>query len=156
VIHVTDGESTDGNPEDAANLYRTLGTQDGDALLFNCHLSKLQAMGVLFPLSEAELPADPYAHLLFRMSSVLPESLRRGAEIRQINCSPGAHGMAFNADGAAMIALIQAGTVPEKIDAPAFTADEQADQGIGGFEQVEDAPVGYEGEDSEQRPDHLV
>ena len=40
----------------------------------------------------------------------------RGAEVRQNDLPPGTAGMAFNADSAAMIALIQSGTVPVKID----------------------------------------
>jgi hypothetical protein len=112
VIHITDGESNDGDPEPAAIELRKLQTQDGELLLFNCHLSKLQGIGVLFPVSEAELPADPSAHLLFRMSSPVPEILRNAAEVRRIQCTAGARGMAFNADGTQMVSLIQVGTLP--------------------------------------------
>jgi hypothetical protein len=120
VIHITDGEPTDGDPsrpfetvEHEAEALRSLETNDGALLLFNCHLSKSPVAGVLFPVSEDELAADPYAHLLFRMSSSVPEMLRKAAEIRQLSCPPGARGMAFNADGAQMLALIQTGTPVE-------------------------------------------
>jgi TIR domain len=112
VIHVTDGESTDGDPEAAAAALRALRTQDGEVLLFNCYLSNRPGAGVLFPVSEAELPSDGYAHMLFRMSSVLPESVRHSAEARQIVSPSGARGMSFNADSRAMLMLIQTGTAP--------------------------------------------
>jgi hypothetical protein len=115
VVHITDGEANDGDPEPAATSLRSLSTQDGTLLLFNCHLSKLEGMGVLFPVSEADLPADEYAHLLFRMTSPLPDALRRAAEVKQLPCPPGARGMAFNADSVQMLMLIQAGTPVELI-----------------------------------------
>src|SRR5438477_89770 len=56
VIHLTDGESSDGNPEEAANGLKSLFTGDGNLLLFNCHLSDSTAVPVLFPSSEDQLP----------------------------------------------------------------------------------------------------
>ena len=37
VIHITDGETTDGDPEPIANSLRKVGTRDGKLLLFNRH-----------------------------------------------------------------------------------------------------------------------
>jgi hypothetical protein len=114
IIHITDGESTDGDPEPNSVALRSISTlEGGEALFFNCHLSELQKGGVLFPVSEADLPADPFAHLLFRMSSVLPDPLRMGAEVRHFDCNPGARGMAFNADSTQMVMLIETGTIIE-------------------------------------------
>ena len=39
VINITDGESTDGDPLEDAQVLRELSTQDGNVLLFNCHIS---------------------------------------------------------------------------------------------------------------------
>lgn len=115
IIHLTDGESTDGNPEDAAEALKTLSTQDGNLLLFNCHLSSSDSEAVLFPANEYDLPNDDvardFSRLLFRMSSPLPEKMRRIAEAKSIKTLPGARGMAFNADGVKMLQLIQVGTV---------------------------------------------
>jgi hypothetical protein len=110
VFNLTDGESTDGNPEPAAQQLQSLATQDGNLLLFNCHLSSSTAEPVLLPASEAQLP-DEYARMLFRMSSPLPESLRQIAEAKMIPAAPGARAMAFNADGTRMLLLISVGTV---------------------------------------------
>ena len=39
VVHITDGESQDGDPMPYAESVRQLATSDGNVLLFNCHLS---------------------------------------------------------------------------------------------------------------------
>jgi hypothetical protein len=110
VINLTDGESTDGNPEPMAERVRSLATQDGNLLLFNCHLSTSTANPVLLPASEADLP-DDYGKMLFRMSSELPEKLRQMAEVKNLPAQIGSRGMAFNADGTRMLQLIGVGTV---------------------------------------------
>ena len=52
VIHITDGESTDGDPSAlAAGLQRT-GTSDGETLLFNLHCSSSRAKPIIFPGSD--------------------------------------------------------------------------------------------------------
>jgi hypothetical protein len=39
VLHVTDGQSTDGTPEDLADGLRQISTNDGPCLLFNLHVT---------------------------------------------------------------------------------------------------------------------
>ncbi len=60
VIHITDGESTDGDPSGAAESIRTLTTKDGNVLLFNVHISSQHAAPIEFPDNETGLP-DQYA-----------------------------------------------------------------------------------------------
>jgi len=110
VIHLTDGEPTDGDPQAGADALQQLSTDDGALLLFNCHISESQANPVVFPNSEGIL-ADELAKALFRMSSELPDKLRGIAESKGVLCATGARGMVFNADGAQMLLLIQMGTV---------------------------------------------
>jgi hypothetical protein len=64
---------------------------------------------VLFPTDESQLPNE-FGKLLFRMSSELPEPMIQMAEVKGVAVSPGARGMAFNADGVAMVTLINIGT----------------------------------------------
>ena len=71
VINITDGEATDGDPSDSANLIKTLKSNDGEVLLFNLHISSQRATPIEFADSEDGLP-DRFAQLLFRMSSILP------------------------------------------------------------------------------------
>ena len=110
VIHLTDGEPTDGDPLPYAEALKSLSTEDGQLLLFNCHISESQSNPVLFPNSEHIL-GDELAKALFRMSSELPDKLRGQAESKGVLCGTGARGMVFNADGAQMLLLIQMGTV---------------------------------------------
>ncbi len=120
VIHLTDGESNDGDPVPFADALKSLSTEDGELLMFNCHLSESQASSVVFPSSEHIL-ADELAKVLFRMSSELPDKTRGVAESKGVLCSPGARGMVFNADGAQMLMLIQMGTIGAQQAAPVAT-----------------------------------
>ena len=109
VIHLTDGEAGDGDPEAYADALRSLSTADGNVLLFNCHLSSSTAEPVLFPTEESQLH-DKYGKMLFRMSSVLPPRLQQMADVKNLAAPPGARGMAFNADATRMLMLISVGT----------------------------------------------
>ena len=78
IIHVTDGQSTDGDPEKIADQLRLISTDDGQCLFFNLHIDTSQAQSVMFPSSENGLP-DVYSRLLFRMSSSFPANLIEAA-----------------------------------------------------------------------------
>jgi hypothetical protein len=109
VIHITDGESTDGEATEAADALKSLATSDGNLLLFNCHLSDKDIPGLLFPSSEYELP-DDYSQSLFRMSSLLPEQCLAMARMKGFEVAGGARGMVLNGDATALIQLIHVGT----------------------------------------------
>jgi hypothetical protein len=74
IIHATDGQSTDGDPEQIAEHLRLISTDDGQCLLFNLHIDASHTQPVMFPSSETGLP-DLYSRLLFRMSSNFPSHL---------------------------------------------------------------------------------
>ena len=114
VINVTDGESTDGDPEAAASKLRGLSGQDGNLLLFNAHLSSQRAAPVEFPSSPSGLP-DEFAELLFRMSSVLPEHMQSVARQEGYNVGDGARGFVFNADMVSVIRFLDIGTRPSNL-----------------------------------------
>jgi len=109
VVHITDGESQDGDPVPYAQAVRNLATSDGNVLLLNCHLSMTDAEPFMFPAGEERLP-DELAKVLFRMSSVLPEPFVRHAAQEGLAWSTGARGMAFNADMACLIQFLNMGT----------------------------------------------
>ncbi len=73
IIHVTDGQSTDGDPTAIADALRQLSTNDGQCLLFNLHISTGGGQPVVFPASDAGL--DDYGRLLLNMSSPFPAHL---------------------------------------------------------------------------------
>jgi len=79
VVHVADGQSTDGDPKNVVDAIKGVSTNDGEALLFNLHVDNEAGDEILFPSSEDELP-DEYSKMLFRMSSKFPELLVDAAQ----------------------------------------------------------------------------
>jgi hypothetical protein len=114
VFNVTDGEATDGDPIAAASALRSLGTEDGNALLFNVHLSERRAPAVEFPATEDALP-DDFARRLFGMSSALPPHLQTAARQEGYAVEDGTRGFVFNADAAAVIQFLDIGTRPANL-----------------------------------------
>jgi hypothetical protein len=114
VFNITDGEATDGDPSDAANALRALGTEDGTALLFNVHLSERRAPAVEFPSTDDALP-DDFARRLFGMSSPLPPHLQTAARQEGYAVEDGTRGCVFNADAAAVIQFLDIGTRPANL-----------------------------------------
>ena len=109
VIHITDGESTDGNPSSIAEALRQLETEDGNLLLLNLHLSSRRAPTIHFPSGEEALP-DEYARLLFQMSSPLPDQMIIDARSAGYNVGEGARGFVFNAGIEDVITFLDIGT----------------------------------------------
>ena len=109
VVHISDGESQDGDAGPYAEAVKKLATEDGNVLLLNCHLSMIAADPFMFPASEEGLP-DDLARVLFGMSSVLPEPFVRHATAEGFQLQPGARGMAFNADMVCLIQFLNMGT----------------------------------------------
>jgi hypothetical protein len=109
VIHVTDGQSEDGDPVPYADGLRNLETQDGHLLLFNCHLSMTAADPILFPHS-AEILPDKEARTLFAMSSEFPQPIFQRAVAEGFPLQPGARGMVFNSEITSLIKFLDLGT----------------------------------------------
>jgi hypothetical protein len=109
VVHITDGESTDGEPFEGASAIRALATSDGPVSLFNLHLSSSPATPVTFPNGESGLP-DQFARNLFDMSSLLPARIRQEAASDGYPVDDSSRGFAFNADLVEAIRFIDIGT----------------------------------------------
>ena len=117
VINITDGMANDVDSDQelltTAQRLMSLKTGDGNVLLMNCHISGGDGRPVSFPWNTMELPNDPYAKLLFEMSSELSDRHRAIiCEIfdRDLEATPTIRGMAFNADAVALIKLLDIGT----------------------------------------------
>jgi hypothetical protein len=110
-IHITDGQSTDGDPETIAQKIQSLSTNDGNVLIFNLHLSSAGGQEVLFPPSTSGLP-DSYAEKLFRMSSHLPSNMVALAQKEGIGqASSESRGFAYNVkDIATLVTFLDIGT----------------------------------------------
>ena len=108
VINITDGDATDGNPEPVAQEIMALGTNDGNALFYNAHLSEMSATPVQYLAEDSGLPQDEYAARMFRMSSVFPDQIREMAA--GMNLREGARGYVYNADMVALVQFLEIGT----------------------------------------------
>jgi hypothetical protein len=109
VVNITDGQATDGDPLVGAARIRQLATKDGNALLFNVHVSEKSSNPVEFPATEDGLP-DEFAKLLFRMSSQLPPRLLEAARAEGYPATAGTRGFVFNADLISVIRFLDLGT----------------------------------------------
>ena len=110
VINVTDGDANDGNPEPLAQEIMGLGTNDGNVLLYNAHLSEMNAMPVQYPADESGLPPDEYAARMFRMSSVFPDPVLGIAGSMGLPVTEGSRGYVYNADLVALVQFLDIGT----------------------------------------------
>jgi len=109
VLHLTDGESSDGDPFDVGSQITSLGTDDGRVLLFNCHVSASRARKVEYPVEESQCP-DGFARTLFRISSLLPENFLAAAQQLGVPASHGSRGFVFNADPSSVVQFYEIGT----------------------------------------------
>lgn len=99
IVNVTDGAGTDGDPTRIAQEITRVSTLDGQALLFNVHITNLSDPPVAYPVSENDLPNDKYARQLFSISSVIPETSRVLLETLFGRPVPqGSRGLIFNGD----------------------------------------------------------
>ena len=111
VLHITDGESTDGDPTTDGNAITGLRSSDGNVLLFNCHLSSQRAPTIEYPAEASSLPND-FAKTLFQMSSVVPSETRKAATGLGMNLLEASRGFVFNADAASLVQFFDIGTRP--------------------------------------------
>ena len=109
VINITDGAATGRDPEYHARQLMSLGTSDGNVLLFNIHLSEVAAMPVQYPDREDGLP-DELARRLFHMSSVLPEPSLDMAASLDLAVTEASRGFVFNSDMTALVQFLDIGT----------------------------------------------
>jgi hypothetical protein len=111
VINLTDGESTDGDPSDAAIALTARKTVDGPVLLFNLGISSVDASPMLFPSDTSALDSeDHYGRGLFAMSSPLPDVMLRACQRQGLPARAGARGFGYNADGRSIVTFLSIGT----------------------------------------------
>ena len=109
VLHVTDGEPSDGDPEPVAEQLRQIGTEDGDTLLFNLHSGQGKGMPLKFADDENKV-LDPYGKSLFRMSSLLPDVVAQAAREKGYQVSPASRGFFFNVEPVEVVEFFDIGT----------------------------------------------
>ncbi|MEJ7708935.1 MAG: vWA domain-containing protein [Pyrinomonadaceae bacterium] len=109
ILHLTDGESSDGNPIALGQELMSLSTDDGQALVFNCHVSVRSDQKIEYPASASELP-DEFARTLFEVSSRLPESFLNAAHQLGVSAHRESRGFVFNADPSSVVQFYEIGT----------------------------------------------
>lgn len=109
ILHVTDGESADGDPEEIAVQLGQIRTNDGGVLVLNIHVSSLRNEPTRFPGDESNLP-DSYSKMLFRMSSHLPPHLLKFAQEKGHTVNGESRGFMFNAEAAELVDFFDIGT----------------------------------------------
>jgi uncharacterized protein YegL len=113
VINITDGEPNDESQAKTAALQLSqTGTDDGNTLILNAHISTKMGGKVELPSSANGLP-DSNAQFLFNISSELPPVMLDGARAVGFEPSNGARGFVYNADAEVMIRLLDIGTKPK-------------------------------------------
>ena len=109
IINITDGAPTDMDETDLPNVAQSLTsltTADGNALLWNLHISPTSEAPQMLPNSEAGLP-DNYSKCLFQASSVLPEFMANlGRTKHGLKIGEDARCFAYNADAVTMTKLL--------------------------------------------------
>ncbi len=115
VIHITDGESTDGDPTEAMQRLKGLQTKDGNVLLFNVHLSdNPNAQTASFPDATDQLP-DQFAQTLFDGASPLTPFMRKVAGEMGFDVSERTRGFVLNADLPLVVQALEIGTRPSNL-----------------------------------------
>lgn len=109
VIHITDGEATDGDPARPARKLCSLSTDDGNVLLFNCHLSSTASPPIIFPSQAGSIP-DKYGQYLFNISSQLTPYMQQAAAGLQYPVTNQSRGFIFQADLSSVIHFLDIGT----------------------------------------------
>lgn len=116
VIHITDGESTDGDPTGEMQKLTSQSSEDGNVLLFNLHLSdNPKARQLEFP-NNSELLPDQYSEMLFKSSSVLtPFMVDVAKNEYKLNVSENSKGFVLNGELAVIITALEIGTRPSNL-----------------------------------------
>jgi hypothetical protein len=112
VVNITDGApDNEALARQAAQALTKIGTNDGETLLLNAHISSGRGARVELPASEAELPpGDSCSKFLFDISSRLPGVMLERAGAVGYRPTAGARGFVYNADAETMIRLLDIGT----------------------------------------------
>jgi hypothetical protein len=109
VLHLTDGESSDGDPNLIGRQIMSMQTDDGHVLLFNCHISSRRRSKIEYPVDESSLP-DGFARTLFQISSTLPPNFLAAAAQLGVQTGEGSRGFVFNGDPSSIVQFYEIGT----------------------------------------------
>ncbi len=114
LIHITDGESTDGDPTDLMREVTSICSSDGNVLLFNLHISSNPNQPFAFPASADALP-DQYAKMLFETASEMTPFMQDVAREQGFEIQSSSKGFVFNGDLTLVVQALDIGTRPSNL-----------------------------------------
>lgn len=115
VINITDGEASDCTDDELRRVcaqIRRLGTDDGNVLLFNIHVSTdSTSPAMVFPMPDELARANPYARLLAECSSIMPEAFDEAVrDFKGAGAVPPFYGMGYNTSIIELLSIINIGS----------------------------------------------
>jgi len=116
IFNITDGEASDSDEEELSLIsdrIRSLGTDDGCALLVNIHLASGDAAhGRIFLTEEESAYNNRYARLLYAMSSSMPPLFEEAIRsLRGDNARGPFRGMCYNASVTELLSILNVGSI---------------------------------------------
>jgi hypothetical protein len=116
IIHVTDGESTDGDPSSEMQKLISKSSTDGNVLLFNLHLSNNpNAREIVFPGNKELLP-DKYSEMLYNSASTLTSFMIETARKEyNLKVAENSKGFVLNGSLVSVISALSIGTKPSNL-----------------------------------------
>ena len=116
VIHITDGESTDGDPSEEMKNLTDLASSDGNVLLFNLHISGNQNARTLEFPGNSESLTDKHSDMLYQSSSRLtPFMIDIAKKEYNLDVSENSRGFVLNGELALIITALEIGTRPSNM-----------------------------------------
>ena len=103
VINITGGNFASNDMTPVVLRIAELETQDGNALIFNCHISEREEAVVIYPGPTRTASFSKQMCQVYDISSVLPESVRQRALDRGCDVELATRGYALNVDAASFV-----------------------------------------------------
>ena len=115
IINITDGEPTDCDSRfqdlfDVADAIKSEGTNYGNTLIFNCHISEIASDPIVFPNQTPNL--DLYSSAMFDLSSTLTPKMTDIAMARGYKINSQSKGFIYNAGTRELIDFLNIGSSP--------------------------------------------
>lgn len=114
VMNISDGESSDGDPKNAARQLSSLFSSDGQVLLFNIHISSYESRRVVYPYCLEQLD-DDYSKDLFAISSNLTNYMQNVLAGEGHKIRSNSRGLAVHADFSTLMHFLDIGTRPANL-----------------------------------------
>lgn len=119
VINITDGEATDADEQTLCKMaekLKSVGTADGNTLLFNIHIGthdvEQASLTLKYPDEQESLPTGRHARLLYELSSTLPDAYNKTiADYKGRKVIQKCRAVCYNSSCSDLVALLNIGSI---------------------------------------------